>query len=406
MPRSGCRRGPAASTCRLPEHRCGSLGKSRPQTPWRSTRLRFPREWRRRPDRPWSRSPGRPGATRPAAGPFKSETTSPVRTDVAQRRPGAHQPAVGRQGHHLALVFQMVGLGQDDLGLVAPGNRVVVAGPDLLDRVAFDDVIGSEPGQDQESPGLAARPDASRLVAANQQIVRAVAPRRRVRSSYQVACRGSRCRRSATVRRRTRSFRRAGCCLRSRRSWLDPASSAAANRPSPPGSRSRGISRSRCLNTTLNFGSSCPWSKLSVMPITAGPQLIVVVPADRAFESHGETGERRVAAMDLDGRRPGCFARRPGRKRASLRPRTSRRTGRLSTSGRFSRYVPGASGDRSESIDQVLKVIARLGGGMRGFGPARPLGRVAASARENCTIELRPSAAMSLSVIVLLLSSR
>ena len=73
------------------------------------------------------RSPARPAATGPAAGPFRSETTSPVATGSPMATAGPQQAPVLREGHHLALVFEMIRLGQDDLGLVAPGNRVVVA---------------------------------------------------------------------------------------------------------------------------------------------------------------------------------------------------------------------------------------------------------------------------------------
>ena len=66
---------------------------------------------------------------------------------------------------------------------------------------------------------------------------------------------------------------------------------------------------------------------------------------------------------------------------------------------------PGRERDRSRSIDQALKVVTRLGGRLSRLGQRGPLARVAASPGK-VTIELCPSAAISLSVIVLLLSSR
>src|SRR5262249_1628997 len=68
----------------------------------------------------------------------------------------AKDRAVRGAPQHLPFVLERVTLGQDDLRLVAPGDRIVVAGTDPLHGVLLDAVVEAGAGQGEEAPGLAA----------------------------------------------------------------------------------------------------------------------------------------------------------------------------------------------------------------------------------------------------------
>ena len=133
-----------------------------------------------------------------------------------------------------------------------------------------------------------------------------------------------------------------GCCQRSCRSWPRSASSGGAPRPS------------RSL-----FGDG---RNLQIEPRERKIELGIVVmrfetighadhrrspgdlvaPANRAGEPDSKPVQRRIATVDLDRRRPGA-ARPPLSNSKVAPPSDVTVTGRFSTRGRASLYVPGAS---------------------------------------------------------------
>src|SRR5260221_14692915 len=84
------------------------------------------------------------------------------------------KPAVGRDRCGFSFKANVVRLGENDLGLIVVGDRIVVAGADLLDDIVLDAVVSASDREDQESPGFAAGTDRFRLVVQDRYIVRVV----------------------------------------------------------------------------------------------------------------------------------------------------------------------------------------------------------------------------------------
>ena len=121
------------------------------------------------------------------------------------------------------------------------------------------------------------------------------------------------------------------------------------------------------------------WSRLSVMPITAGPYSTSLFqrigPANRTAKPLSVVLPQWILMADDQGASLaglGKQQRRPALRRHRHRPVEHERAAQP-VGSRRERH-------RSESIDEALKVVARPGGGVRRLGRAGPLGRVAASA--------------------------
>ena len=161
------------------------------------------------------RSPGQSAGTGPPPGRSRSETTSPVAASWPWGRIDPQQAAVRRERGDLPLVGQVIGLGEDDLGLVRPGDGVVVAEAEVLDDVVLDPVARAAVGQDEEPPGLAARARLAWPGCPGPRRRTCRGPRTRRASTCREESPGKSLLRTARARRRTRSGRRGGCCRRS-----------------------------------------------------------------------------------------------------------------------------------------------------------------------------------------------
>ena len=190
----------------------------------------------------------------------------------AALRVGDHEdPAVARDRGRLALVVEPVGLGEDHFGRVLVLRRVVLAGANpTFDDVVFDHVAGPSLGDDQEPPGLARRPLVAGLVADQGHVMR-IAAREQfeaegVRQRPFIAVLGDRPRPAREVDRPPLSV---FFSIRP----LDAVTTRIRCVASSQFDEEGGPWRSSRLRVILNLGSCWPLSRLSVVPITAGPKL-------------------------------------------------------------------------------------------------------------------------------------